>query len=170
MPKETKPALEIIQAGPWHAIGVKKFVKGGPDCGALWEKDLLPRAGEIAKPSRGVAFGVCPCPPAKSAGKFEYTAAFEATATAPVPRGMTTLEIARAHYLVIPVPSLAEISVGWQSVGPRVAELDGWEPCCGPKGCDCAHYPTFELYPDDFHLSGKLFIYVPVKKVISRRS
>ena len=164
MSNETKQALEIIEAGPWHAIGVKKFVRGGPECAALWEKDLLPRAGEIAKPLRGVGFGLCPCSPIKSDGTFEYTAAFEATATAAVPPGMTTLEIARVHYLVIPVRSLADIHVGWQSVGPSVAALVGWEPYCGTRGCDCAHYPTFELYPADFQPSGKLFIYVPIKK------
>jgi predicted transcriptional regulator YdeE len=157
---------QLVQFGPYRVIGARCAGKNeNAEFSALWEHDFLPRMQEVVTPE-GADFvvGLCRCLPGVTDGSFEYIAAAPATAAAPIPAGMIEAEIAAATYVVFPVSSLAEIMQAWGKIGPWLEAHADWEGYCGPAGCDCATYPSFELYPSTFAQDGKLFIYVPVRK------
>ena len=158
-------SLTVMEFGPTRGIGVAMAAQGGHgDFPGLWQKQLLPRAGEIARPEKGVAFGVCRCVPGSTDGTFEYIALFEATPGALPPPGMVAMEIPRAHYALFPVQSHAELGDTWRKVPAAIAAQSEWEPYCGPKGCQCSTYPSFELYPWEPEHTGRAIVYVPVKR------
>jgi len=156
----------MVEFGPYRVIGVGGVSRNdNGECSALWERDFLPRLGEIAKlPGDTPFFGICRCVPGATDGSFEYIAAVPVAADAPIPAGMMEAQIAAAIYLVFPVAGLAEIGQAWGQIGPWMEAHPEWEGYCDPAGCDCATYPGFELYPPTFGSDGRLFIYVPVKR------
>jgi predicted transcriptional regulator YdeE len=160
-----KKELKIIEAGPFNAIGIRYIGKNeNNEIPQLWDKDLLPRMDEIRKPAGGVAFGVCKCLPDAPEGEFEYIGAFEAAESAPVPDGMIKLTIPKAHYAVFEVPHLSQIMQAWQEAANALSEHPEIDRYCDGEKCECAEYPGFEYYPDDFNGQNRLYIYIPVKK------
>jgi predicted transcriptional regulator YdeE len=158
------PPSEIVEFGPFHTIGISLIGNEPTKCKFVWEQGIFPRTSEILKPTRPLAFGFCRCVPGATADTFEYVAAFEALPDAPVPPGMIAVDIPRTQYIAIPVASLAVIGEAWHSIPSAVAAHPGYTAHCGPTGCDCAHFPTFEYYPHTFPKDGRLFVYVPVSK------
>jgi predicted transcriptional regulator YdeE len=155
--------FDVVEFGPTRGIGLAMLAKAGvSDFHGLWEKQLVPRKGEIARPEKGVAFGICRCVPGKTDGTFEYIALFEASAGAPVPDGMVAVHIPRANYAVFPAKSYSELGAIWKSVPTSLAANPKWEPYCGAKGCRCATHPSFEYYPHDPEHTGRALVYVPV--------
>lgn len=157
--------LSVVEFGPRRAIGMSMLAKGGGgDFSGLWQKQLFPRADEIARPEMAAAFGVCRCVPGATDGSFEYLALLEATAAAAVPAGMVSVDIPRAHYAVFQAPSLAALGATWRQASETIAAQATWKPYCGPQGCQCAAHPSFEFHAWDSHETGKIFIYVSVSR------
>ena len=166
MATQTEAPMQFLTYGPRRAIGVSYV---GPlesaKMTALWHDQFLPRVGEIAKPAGAAAFGFCRCVAGAPQGTMEYVAAMDATPDAPVPAGMIAIDVPRADYAVFKVAGLGDIGATWGRAIEQVNANPAWEPYCGPKGCQCATHPCFELYPPDFNPDGgTLFIYIPVKK------
>jgi predicted transcriptional regulator YdeE len=156
--------VEVKQFGPYRIIGMSCVGKNeSNELPQLWERQFIPRCKEIQAPERASAFGICRCIPGKTDGTFEYVAAVEARAGAPVPEGMVAVEIPRADYAVVPVAGLPEVRQAWAKVPEQVGGLAGWTPFCGPAGCECATHPCFEYYPPEFESNGQLFLYIPVR-------
>jgi len=124
--------------------------------------------GEIGKPDTFASFGVCRCVPGLTDGTFEYIAAVEASADAPIPEGMTAVDIPKCDYAVFDVPHVAEIKQTWTRAADALGLSEEWEPYCGPRGCECATHPCFEYYPPDFEEDDPLFLYIPVRRKGSR--
>lgn len=157
-------AVEVVEFGPLHGVGVSVLAKGGKtDFAAVWQQQLMPRHGEIAV--SGGPFAVCRCVPGATDGSFDYLAMFQARADAPVPAGMVSIDVPRGLYLAIPVASYDQLAAGWQSIPQRLAERPDLKPYCGPEGCACAEHPAFELYATEPDRMGQATIYVPVKRV-----
>lgn len=158
--------MKIEESGPWRAIGMSCMGKGGSsEMSELWRTQMGPRMGEIRRPASAAAFGICRCIPGVTDGSFEYIAAAEATADSDVPAGMMELVIPRCHYAIMQVNSLAEIGEAWRQVQSGAGQQPGWEPYCGPKGCECASHPCFEFYASTFMEDGKLALCIPVERV-----
>jgi predicted transcriptional regulator YdeE len=166
---ETERELRIAPFGPARGIGLAMVAKAGEgDFAGLWQKQLFPRAGEIRRPPRAAAFGVCRCIPGATDGSFEYLALLEATADSPVPDGMMALDIPAASYAVFRAPSLGELGQTWASVPQAMAAQTAWKPYCGADGCRCATHPSFEYHAWDCRQTGKVLIYVPVYRAWAR--
>lgn len=158
-------SVQLIEAGPWHVVGLSIVARVPAECAALWQNQLLPRMCDIQLSVGGIAVGICRCAAGAPAGSFEYLAGFQAEPDAPVPAGMTALDLPRAHYLVLPVAGLAEVSKVWSEIPQVLAQFPGWEPYCSPAGCQCATHASFEYYPPEFRGTGRFSIYVPVKQI-----
>lgn len=157
--------LCVVEFGPKRGIGLAVLAKAGvADFPGLWQKQLFPRAAEITRPEEAAAFGVCRCVPGAVDGSFEYVALLEATADAAIPTGMVAVDIPRAHYAVFEAVSLAALGAVWRQVPQAMAAQTAWEPYCGPQGCRCAAYPSFEYHPWDSHQTGQVFVYVSVRR------
>jgi predicted transcriptional regulator YdeE len=157
--------LRVVEFGPFRAIGVSCIPKNASEeLPQLWKQQIGPRYGEIRKPPHAVALGICRCVPGATDGSFEYIAAFEATADAPIPAGMIEVHLPRCDYAVFEVASLAEVGAAWRGVPAAMAAQHDWEPYCGSNGCQCATHPGFEYYPRTFPKDGRLQVYVPVRK------
>ena len=153
--------LTVVESGPRRGIGLGMRVEGDqPDFAGLWQKQVFPRAAEIVRPPQAAALGVCRCIP----GSFEYLALLEATADAPVPAGMIAVQLPRAHYAVFEVNGLAALGTAWRRIPDAVAAQTTWQPYCGPQGCECATHPSFEYHAWDSDRTGKILIYVPVRR------
>jgi predicted transcriptional regulator YdeE len=157
---------QIVEFGPYRVIGAQYVGKNEHrEIPTMWEQQFLPRMWEIIQPEIGeFSVGLCRCLPDVGVGVFEYIAGVPVSADAPIPDGMAETTIPRADYVVFPVASLANLSPVWEQVDPWLAAHPEWEGYCTPKGCDCAHFPNFELYPPTFGVDGKLFVYVPVHR------
>ncbi len=157
----------IIQFGPYRVIGLG--YRGKNEHGeipALWDAQagLPARLAEIAVPAgANFAVGLCRCIPGATDGSFEYLAALPAAADAPVPPGMMEAFIPAATYAAFPVESLQVLMDRWGQASAWVAAHPEWQAYCGAAGCDCARYPSFELYPPEFTSDGTLFLYLPVR-------
>ena len=160
-----KPAVEplIIEFGPCRTIGIRYAGKNeNNEIPQVWDKQLIPRMGEIrTPPNGGAAFGICRCIPGATDGSFEYIAAVETAPEAPVPAGMVAVDIPACQYAAFPVESLEQIKTVWEGTGAWFEANPGFEPFCGPNGCDCANHPGFEYYPPNWDM-GSLFVYLPV--------
>ena len=156
---------QLVEFGPYRVIGARCVgTNAQGEFSTLWERDFLPRMGEVVKPAgQEFVVGLCRCLPGVSDGSFEYIAAAPATADAPIPAGMVEAQLA-ATYVVFPVAGLSAIMQAWGQFGPWLEAHPEWDGCCTPTGCDCATHPGFELYPSTFGRDGKLFIYMPVWK------
>ena len=77
---------------------------------------------------------------------------------------MVAADIPRAHYAVFRAESLAAIGAVWRQVPQALAAQTAWKPYCGPQGCQCAAYPSFEYHAWDSHQTGKILVYVPVSR------
>jgi len=160
---------ELKEFGPCRVIGMNVISKNQfGEVSALWhgEKGLVHRVNEIqmAKGEAvGVSFGICRCVPGKVDGTFEYIAAISAAAEAPVPEGMMELQLPQGKYIVFTCRNLAEIHEVWNYSRSWFEAHPEHEGYCTSKGCDCAHYPGFELYPANFTANSTLYIYFPVK-------
>jgi len=156
--------LKVIEFGPKRGIGVSMLASSGADFSGLWQNQIVPRNKEVAQPPGAVCFGVCRCVPGATDGTFEYVALLEATADAPVPPGMIAIDIPRGHYAVFEAAGFDRIGAVWHSVPAAMAAQTEWKPRCGPQGCDCAHWPSFEYYPPEPGHQAKALIYVPVSR------
>lgn len=160
------PAEEprVAEFGPCRAIGMRYVGKNEQgEIPALWHQGFMPRMGEIA-PLEGGAFGVCRCLPGATDGSFEYIAALRAgEGGPPAPEGMVEVSIPRAQYVIFHVRHLGEIHQAWEYLRNWFPEHPEWEAYCGPSGCGCAEYPTFEYYPPDFGEGKPLYLYAPVR-------
>lgn len=153
---------KIVEYGPVRAIGMSRVAKAdGGDFPKLWEEFMM-AAGSLPRLD-GTAFGFCRCVPGKTDGTFEYVASIAVPTDAKVPAGMIEVSVPRCDYAVFDVAGLKDIGQAWQNVPKAMAALDKWDPYCGPKGCECATHPCFEMYPRTFMDDGKLALYVPVK-------
>jgi predicted transcriptional regulator YdeE len=160
---------QVKEFGPCRVIGMNYIGKNqSGEIPALWhsEKGFIHRVKEI-QPSQGaeagLAFGICRCVPGKIDGSFEYIAAITAAPDASIPEGMMEVQLLQSPYVIFTVRNLTEIGKVWEYAQKWFAANPQWEGYCTPKGCDCVHYPSFELYPADFTPDGKLYIYFPVK-------
>ena len=160
----TEPVIQ--EFGGYRAIGMNCISdnKNG-EFPALWKR-FMSRWNEIQisqDKDRGLAYGFCRCVPGKTDGSFEYIAALTAEPNAPIPEGMLDVQIPRASYVVFTVRNLTEIFKVWEYTRAWFEAHPEWDTYCSPKGCDCSHYPCFELYPVDFCDDKPLYIYFPVK-------
>lgn len=156
---------EVRTFGPCRVIGVSYVAgKGNCDFAGVWAKRLMPRMGEIGKVATPGYFGICRCIPGATDGTWEYVAAVEAKADAAVPAGMVAIQIPACEYAVFAVKSLTEIGAAWPAATKVAGEMEGFEPCCGAKGCQCATHPAFEYYPPGFQGDGGLYLYIPIRR------
>ncbi|MGE5532587.1 MAG: GyrI-like domain-containing protein, partial [Bacteroidota bacterium] len=173
--RETTSEPHIVQYGPSRVIGL--FYRGkneNREVPGLWdgENGFLSRMGEVVQPEgayyldsgRHPAYGLCRCIPGATDGTFEYIAAVPAAADAPIPEGMIEALIPAGTYLVFPVAGLDKLPEVWNASHEWMGAHPEWKSyCTGPEDCDCANHPNFELYPPEFGVDEKLFIYLPVK-------
>jgi predicted transcriptional regulator YdeE len=161
---------QIIEFGPYRVIGIARVAKGGPDCKAAWDAPdgFLAHMDEITTECEGFSVGICRCLPGVTDGSFEYIAARPVQLQATIPDGMAEVQLGGGTYLVFPVASLTEISQAWPYAISWLESHPEWTPFCGKEGCDCAHYPSFELYPPEFDGNGPLYLYFPVRKSADR--
>ena len=165
MDSQAARQFEIVEFGPYRIIGASCVGKNeNREVPELWEREFMPRMGEIQKPGTYAGFGVCRCVPGFTDGTFEYIAAVEANADAPEPEGMMAVEIPHGEYAEFPVPHLSEIKHAWRSAAEALGASADWEAYCGPAGCECAAHPCFEYYPPDFENDDPLFVYIPVRR------
>ncbi len=155
--------LKIVEFGPVRTIGISCVGSQSAEFSKLWEQDLIPREREIAMPEGGAAYGVCRCIPGATDGSFEYMALVEATEGSPVPEGMVEHRIPGCRYAVFEVAGLSEIGASWQKASAEVEANPEWEAYCSAKGCSCAEAASFEYYPPQFGVDGKLSLYIPVR-------
>ncbi|MCE5198914.1 MAG: GyrI-like domain-containing protein [Armatimonadota bacterium] len=158
---------QIVEFGPYRVIGMRYAGKNeNAEIKAMWdgENGFLSRMSEIDTTSgECMSFGLCRCIPGVTDGSFEYIAALPANPDALVPEGMVEASIGAATYAVFTVPSLGEISQVWTESMAWLAAHPNWDGYCNETACECADYPGFELYPADFGVTGKLFLYMPVR-------
>lgn len=163
--QKTVNAPALVKFGPCRVIGARCVGKDSQEFTALWERDFLPRLGEIM-PLAGAQglFGLCRCLPGASDGSFEYIAAMAVSDDAPIPDSMVEAHIAAADYVIFPVNGLDAVMDAWGRLGPWLDEHPEWEGYCTPAGCDCLTHPSFEYYPPTFGEDGKLSVYMPIRK------
>lgn len=159
-------SLDISAFGPYRAIGVRYAGKNeNQEIRKLWE-EFLPRQGEIAKPGRAGAFGVCRCIPGATDGSFEYVAAFEARPDAPLPEGMIEVAIPEGEYVRHRFVGVENCMQAWQEAAGKLAADAEWTGFCnGPGDCRCAERPCFEYYPPEFDGRGPAWVYIPVHRI-----
>ncbi|MHB1463440.1 MAG: GyrI-like domain-containing protein [Armatimonadota bacterium] len=157
----------IIDFGPQRIMGMSLITANeNGEVPALWgnEGGFATRMNEVQQPEAvAPCFGVCRCVPGITDGRFEYIAAVSASADAVLPDGMVELTLPKAQYLSITVPSLEHIGAAWNYLGQWFAEHPEWRGYCGPGGCECNGYPTFEYYTSDFFTTNKLYVYAPIR-------
>lgn len=158
----------ITEFGPLRVIGMRYAGKNeNEEIKALWggEAGFITRSKEVdAISGDGRSFGLCRCIPGVTDGSFEYIAAVPVADNAPVPAGMVETTIGAGTYVIFPVPSLNELTQVWESTWDWLQSHPEWDSRCNQNHCECAEYPSFEMYPADFTPDGKLYLYLPVKK------
>lgn len=161
---------EIVEFGPYRVIGMRYAGKNEHgEIPALWhgEGGFVFRFSEIkTPPGADMSFGLCRCLPGVTDGSFEYIAALPAACDAPIPDGMVEAKIGKATYAVFTSPTLADIFQAWQDAMKWCEEQSEWQCYCDVADtgiCECAEYPSFELYPADFGETNRLYVYIPIR-------
>jgi AraC family transcriptional regulator len=157
MPEQTQP--RIVSRGAFLVAGLR--YEGRNEHGeitALWERDLLPRLGELAplRPNRD-CYGLerWPVPPLPE-GAFEYIAGVEVTSLDSLPPGMVGVTVPARTYAVEVAQGPSDIARVWSHVlGEWLVQAEGYVRAGGY---------CFEHYPPTFAKDSRLFIYFAIER------
>ena len=148
--------INVVEREAYHTVGLKvrtTMAQAHPDAVKLWEKDFGPRMPEIQGfPTFSFGSSVM-----VDEEHFDYWATMPLPAGAPVPQGMSTLDLPAGLYAECQVPSLNELAAAYMFI------YQGWLPASEYE------YPAFnaasyELYPADHLQTGRLTLYMPVRR------
>lgn len=147
--------INVVNCEPMKIVGLKvrtNMATSADDCPQLWGASFGPRMKEVASfpaPSYGVSTMV-------DEVNFDYWAAMPWREGDPIPAGMEVMELPGGFYAECHLESLKDLAMAYQymfSVWPQLQ-----------SGYEYYDAPSYELYPQDYAETGRLSLYMAVKK------
>jgi len=149
--------LQIVERPAMSVVGMLYHGKaGGPEIPQLWDK-FGPRMESVPQSVHpAVAYGVCRDMDWQS-GMFDYLAALEVAADAPVPEDMVRWEVPGGLYAMIPttIPTIHDAYTLAKTIIPDA----------GYRRTDCVDYELYDETFDPANPESVLYICIPVEKV-----
>ncbi|SBV94257.1 putative Transcription activator effector binding [uncultured delta proteobacterium] len=146
----TRPSLSLI------GMRVRTSMADAQrDCGALWHTTFCPRMDELAALGNGDSYGVS-WGVDYEAGIFDYWAAMPAPPDVSAPAGMARTELPEGLYAELAVPSLADLPASYAAI------YEEWLPR-QKEYAPNFQAPAYELYKNDYNITGSLMLYCPLK-------
>lgn len=147
--------VEVVSREAVVAVGLKvrtNMAQAEVDCPKLWHDNFAPRMAEI-QGFPTTSFGISKIVDEEN---FDYWAAMPLEAGAPIPGGMTTIDLPAGLYAQCQLKSLEELAAAYQHIFLSWAPASGYEIPCDR--------PSYELYPVDHFPTGKLTLFMPVNR------
>jgi AraC family transcriptional regulator len=148
--------LQIVERPAMTVVGMLYHGKaGGPEIPALWGK-FAPRMASVPEAvNPAVSYGVCRDMDWQT-GMFDYLAAVEVTADAPVPEDMVRWEVPGGLFALIPTTL--------QTVHDGYAQAETIIPAAGYRRIGNVDYELYDERFDPDQPGSVFYICVPVEK------
>jgi AraC family transcriptional regulator len=148
--------LQIVERPAMTVVGMLYHGRaGGPEIPQLWDK-FGPRMESVPEQvNPAVSYGVCRDMDWQS-GMFDYLAAVEVEADAPVPEGMVRWEVAGGLYAMIPATL--------PTIGDAYSLAETTIPDAGYRRTGNVDYELYDERFDPAEPDSVLYICIPVEK------
>lgn len=148
--------LQIVERQAMTVVGMLYHGPGmSPEIPQMWDK-FGPRMESIeGSVNPMVSYGVCDNMDAKT-GEFDYLAAVEVEADAPVPADLVRWEVPGGQYAMIPATL--------QTIGDAYQLAENLIPDAGYQRVGCLDYELYDERFDPVQPDSVLYICIPVEK------